>query len=310
MRSLKQWADGPGPLGLARVSFGVLVLCRTTPLLAGLHVPYLVSVSPLLGWPTDQWHVAAFGLALPAGAVAALCVARTAALVLFTAGIRAREAGVAAGLLGWAVLAQDAVAYINTLHLLCLGLVVLALGGGGSTLAVLREREDDLPSARALVQALVVSVYAWSGLAKLNASWLGGDALARFHEAGSVTGPIADALASSPAVLRATAWIVVLTELAIGPLLVWRRTRPAAVVAALVFHAVLESVVHPDFFGFAMAILLLAFVGDPPAGASGAAHMGGGVPTPRQAPDTHRDPLQLAYRSCHEHWPPTHTPWS
>jgi hypothetical protein len=241
----------------------LLVLCRTTPLLAGLHVRYLVSVSPLLGWPTDQWHVAAFGLALPSGVVAVLCVARTAALVLFTTGVRAREAGVAAGLCGWAVMTQDAVAYINTLHLLCLGLVVLALGGGGSTLAVLPEREDDPPSARALVQALVVSVYAWGGLAKLNASWLSGDALASFREAGSVGGPIADALASSPGVLRAAAWLVAATELAIGPLLLWRRTRAVAVVAALAFHAVLESVVHPDVFGYAMAILLLGFVGTP-----------------------------------------------
>lgn len=262
MSASARWVDGLGPLGLARVSFGLLVLCRTTPVLAGLHVPYLASVAPLQGWPTDRWHVAAFGLALPAGAVAALCIARTAALVLFTAGIRAREAGVAAGLFGWAVLAQDAMAYINTLHLLCLGLVVLALGGGGSALALLPEREVDPPSARGLVQALVVSVYAWSGLAKLNASWLSGDALARFCEAGSVAGPIADVVAFSPASLRVAASLVVATELAIGPLLVWRRTRGVALPVALAFHAVLESAVHPDFFGFAMAILLLAFVGD------------------------------------------------
>jgi hypothetical protein len=105
-------------------------------------------------------------------------------------------------------------------------------------------------------------VYVWSGLAKLNGSWLSGEALASFRETGSIAGPLADALASSPRLLPGAAWLVALTELAIGPLLLARRTRRVAVVAALGFHAVLESVVHPDFFGFAMAILLLAFVGD------------------------------------------------
>jgi hypothetical protein len=254
--------DNLRPLGLARILFGALVLCRTTPLLVGLGVPYLASVAPLAGWPSDRWHVAAFGLALHPGAVATLCVARTVAVTLFAAGVRTREAGVVGALVGWVVLAQDAVAYINTMHLLYLGLVVLAIGGGGSTLALLREREADPPSARTLVRALVVSVYAWSGLAKLNASWLSGDALAQFHGAGAIGGAIAEAAASSHARLAAVAWVVALTEVALGPLLVWRKTRRAALLGALGFHAVLESAVHPDFFGFAMVILLLAFTGE------------------------------------------------
>jgi hypothetical protein len=52
---------------------------------------------------------------------------------------------------------------------------------------------------------------------------------------------------------------VVATELVLGPLLLWPRTRRIAGVAALTFHAVLEVSLHPDFFGFAMAVLLLAF---------------------------------------------------
>jgi hypothetical protein len=251
------------PLGLARILFGVLVLCRTTPVLGALRIPYLASVTPLEGWPSDKWHVAAFGLALPAGVVAALCVARTVAVALFAAGVRSREAGVVGGFLGWVVLAQDAVAYINTMHLLYLGLVVLAIGGGGAALAVLPEREPDPPSARALVQALVVSVYAWSGLAKLNASWLSGDALARLQGSGMVGGALAASVASSPARLAAVAWSVALLELALGPLLVWQKTRRVTIVGALAFHAILESAVHPDFFGFAMAILLLSFTGAP-----------------------------------------------
>ena len=75
--------------------------------------------------------------------MAVLCIARTVALVLFTAGIRARVFGVAAGVIGWIVLFQDAATYINSLHLLSVGLVVLALSGAGSALALAPEHEHD-----------------------------------------------------------------------------------------------------------------------------------------------------------------------
>lgn len=252
-------------LGVARILFGALVLCRTTPLLAGWRVPYLASTAPLYGWPVEGWHVAAFGLALPSSVVVVLCVARTVAAALFTAGVRARECGVAGAVLGWVVLSQDAAAYINTLHLLYLGMAVLAVGGAGSALALRPEREIDPVSGRALAQALVVSVYAWSGLAKLNGSWLSGAALAQFHEGGLLGGALADAVLASRAHCVAAAWVLAITEMAIGPLLLWPRSRKAAIAAALAFHAALEHAVHPDFFGFAMAVLLLSFAGAPAA---------------------------------------------
>ena len=260
-------------LGLARLLFGALALCRTTPLLSALDAPYLASAAPLYGWPTHLWHVGAMAFSLPSPLVMALCVARTGAMALFTAGIRARASGVAAGVLGSMVLFQDAATYVNAMHLLCLGLVVLALSGAGSTLAVAPERELDPPSARSLARAFVVSVYAWGGLAKFNASWLSGDALAHFRDAGIVHGPLAAALLSSGLRCGITAWALAGVELAIGPLLLWGRTRRAGVVAALAFHAALEWTVHPDFFGFEMAILLLSF--------------SGGRQAQRQGPDVH-----------------------
>jgi hypothetical protein len=88
---------------------------------------------------------------------------------------------------------------------------------------------------------------------------LSGDALASFRETGLVAGPIADAVASSTTRLHAASWLIVVTELAIGPLLLWRRTRRAALAIALAFHVVVQIAVHPDFFGFAMVILLASF---------------------------------------------------
>jgi hypothetical protein len=247
-------------LALARVVFGSLVLLRTTPLLAFLHVPYLDGATPLLGWPSDAWHIAAFGLALPAAAVAALCIARTLCVVLFTVGVGTTEAGVTASALGYVVLAQNVMGYVNTLHLLLLGMLVLAVGDAGSRFALRPEPAVDAPSALQLVRGMVVSVYAWSGLAKLNGSWLRGDALAQLHDAGIVRGALADALVTSALGRMIVAGGVAATELVLGPLLLWHRTRAAAVVIALLLHALLEVSVHPDFFGFAMAALLLSFV--------------------------------------------------
>ena len=68
------------------------------------------------------------------------------------------------------------------------------------------------------------------------------------------------------------AWVLAATEMAIGPLLLWPRSRKAAIVAALLFHAALEQAIHPDFFGFAMAVLLLSFAG---------------APSPQRQPSTH-----------------------
>jgi hypothetical protein len=250
-------------LGVARVLFGTLVLLRTTPLLLPLHVPYLGSTFPLLGWPTPAWHVAAWGLGLPASVVAALCIARTLAVLLFTLGIHARASGVAGGLIGWIVLAQDATGYINTFNLLFLGLVVLSMSGAGSAWALRAEPEIDPRSGLALTRAFVVSVYAWSGIAKLNSPWLHGEVLQQLRTSGIVRGWLSDALLSSATGCTAAAWGIAATELAVGPLLLWPRTRRPAVVAALAFHAVLQVTVHPDFFGFAMAVLLLAFVERP-----------------------------------------------
>ena len=247
-------------IGVARLVFGGLVLLRTTWLLGLLHLRYEAGASPLLGWPSDRWHVAAFGLALPTWVVAALCVGRTLAIVLFTLGAWTTSAGVAATILGYVVLSQNVMGYVNTLHLLLLGMLVLALGGAGTRFALRPEPAVDPRSGLCLVRALVVSVYAWSGFAKLNGSWLGGDALLQLHDTGIVGGALSAVLLSTPWLRALTSGSVAAAELALGPLLLWPRTRPVAVALAVLLHVVLEASVHPDFFGFAMAALLLSFV--------------------------------------------------
>jgi hypothetical protein len=265
--SRSPWSEARA-LGTVRVLLGALVLVRTT----ALFELSRTSPSPLLGWPTPAWHVAVFGLALPPAVVAALCVGRTLSAAAFTLGVRASATGPAAAALGWMVLSQDALGYVNTLHLLYLAMLVLGLAGAGASVALRPEPIVDLTSGVALVRALVVSVYAWSGLAKLNGSWLSGEALAQFHAAGIVRGRLADVALASHARCAAAAWVVVAVELSLGPLLLWRATRRAAVAVVVALHLSLEASVHPDVFGLAMLVLALAFTGNHPA-----------TPPPRQA---------------------------
>jgi len=245
----------PRSLGWCRAAVGAIFLLRTTPLLVPLGLPFVSDATPLLGWPRDGWRVAAFGVVLPSALIAILCVARTIAAALFMLGVRARAAGIVAGACGYVVLARDALAFVNSLHLLYLATIVLAVAG--STASGVR-----------LVRAFVVSIYVWSGVAKLNASWLGGEALALMHDDGFLRGAIGDAIVASDARRIAVAWGVAIFELAIGPALLWRRSRAPALVAAFAFHAVIEDAMRPDVIGWAMAALLLSFVerqGQPPS---------------------------------------------
>src|SRR5258706_10170175 len=111
-------------LAWSRVVLGTLFLVRTTPLLAPLHLKELRGTSPLLGWPDDRWHGSPT-LELPEGAVAALCVARTAAAIAFLLGVEARAAGLVAGVAGYLVLLQQPFAFMATLHLLYQGTILL-----------------------------------------------------------------------------------------------------------------------------------------------------------------------------------------
>lgn len=244
-------------LGLARLLMGALLLLRTTPILTPLHPSFLNETWPLFGWPPSGWHASAFDLALPPRWVALLCVVRALATVAFAVGIRARAAGIATGILGYIVLSQDVLGYFNSIHLLYASAVLLAVAGGGAAIAIRPEPARAPRSGLALIRWFVASVYAWSGLAKLNAGWLEGATLARLHDERILGGGLVDWLLVSQAGRLGCAWGIVALELSLGPLLLWRRTRRPAIVVALVFHALVEHAVRPDVFGLAMAALLV-----------------------------------------------------
>jgi hypothetical protein len=86
-----------------------------------------------------------------------------------------------------------------------------------------------------LLGGLLFIVFVYGGIAKLNADWFAGEPLRHWLGGRARSSIFGDVLASEPVVLF-VCWAGAAYDLAIGPALVWRRTRTAAVVASLSFH--------------------------------------------------------------------------
>jgi hypothetical protein len=246
-------------LAWSRVLIGVVFLLRTTPLLAPLHLKELRGATPLLGWPDHSWHGSP-ELPLPAAAVAALCVIRTLGALGFTLGVATRVAGLVAGVAGYLVLLQYPFAFEASLHLLFQATMLLALTDAGSALA-LRPTPPRAPeSGVLLIQLFVASIYPWAAIGKLRHDWFDGHTLELLHRQRWLRGAMADALLSTPDRRVLVAWGVALGELAVGPLLLWRRTRLLGLAMALTFHVTAEIMGRPGLLGFEMVVLLVCFL--------------------------------------------------
>jgi hypothetical protein len=233
------------PLKLSRILLGLVFVIRTTPLahfVSGIHAPVR---GPLLGWPDGApIRTAAFGLVLPAVVVALLCIVRTVAALLFTAGVRTREAGLAAAAASWIVMSQDPFGFVFTLHVLTLAVLVHAF------------------ASAPLLRLFVPSIYFWAAIPKLGGAWLSGSVLRTWHGFGLGHNAIGDLLMDRLA--RPSAIAAVVCELALVPLLFIARTRIVGIVLAVLMHAIFEAMLHPDVFGWAMIALLAAFLPERP----------------------------------------------
>ncbi len=249
-------------LGWIRAAIGALILLRTTPILLLFHVWCVGDTRPLLGWPDGSWDLTT----LPALAIQIACIARTIAAALFMVGIGTRPAGLVCGLAGYVVMSQNPFGFFFTAHLLYQAAILLALSDAGSAFALRPTPARSPVSSYWMLRWWLASIYLWAGIYKLRADWLDGRGLDILRRPGAIEGWLAD-------VILATSWSramvakgVALFELAAGPLLLWRRTRRYALVAAYAFHLGLEIMAHPDLLGWGMMSLLLCFI--PDAGAS------------------------------------------
>jgi hypothetical protein len=248
------------PLAWARIAFAGVLLIRTTPLIRAID-PTLADVHPLLGWPQGTGISAAlFGWVLPASAIKFLCLARTAFAVLFLLGYRSLVTGLACGITAYVVLLQEVFGYTFTQHLLFLGVAVLAVTDCAAVLSVRPEAPRSPRTSQILVLALIASVYFWAGFGKLRRDWLDGRTLGLFYDEGRLRGAFADLLLGTPGRRAIAGPVVALTELALGPLLWFRRTRWIGLGLALALHVTIEPMAHPDVLGWAMLALLLALV--------------------------------------------------
>jgi hypothetical protein len=246
-------------LGTIRVLVGILLLVRTTPLF--FLVPGLVRHhgGPLLGWPDGELHAAYGGLTFPPALTKTLVVFRMIGVVLFLLGVHARVAGIAVAVLGYLVWSQEPFSFIFTLHTLYLATAILALTDAVAARALRPARVLSLETSVALVRAFVLSIYAWSAIAKLRGQWLDGSVLRVLRDGGFVSGPIARHVLATDLGLHVAAWATPLVELSLVPLLALRRTRAIGVALACVLHGVFEISMHPDVFGWLLVSLLVAF---------------------------------------------------
>lgn len=246
-------------LGAARIAIGVLFIVRTTPLLAALRLKELRGSWPLLGWPDDRWHGSPT-IPLPAAAVAGLCIARTTAAVAFMLGVETRVVGLVAGLAGYLVLLQHPFALEATLHLLFLATLLLAFTDAGSAFALRPAAPRAPASGITMMRLFAASIYAWAGIGKLRADWVDGRTLDTLFHQRWLSGSLAAFLLATAERRAMVAWTVMLGELALAPLLLWRRTRPFGLAAAVAFHVVAQIMGRPGLLGFEMAALLLCFL--------------------------------------------------
>ena len=161
---------------------------------------------------------------------------------------------------GYAVLYQAPFAFTSTQYLLLQAMLLLGLADASTVLSLRPEPARSPTSSRWMLRAFVASVYLWAAFAKLRHDWLDGRTLALFHEEGRLTGPLADWLLSTPGRCAVVGTAVAVGELALAPLLLYRRSRAVGLILAASFHLGIQWMGHPDVIGWTMLCLLIVFV--------------------------------------------------
>lgn len=183
--------------GLGAAALAIALLARVRPFESFLDAPFHYSYRGLEWIPQ-----------LPPVAMRALAVLLTASGIAMAAGIRARVTAAITALVAAYFFFLDSLYYESTEYFCVLVLALLAIARGRLLLLLLRFQ--------------VACVYAFSGLSKLDADWLSGRT---FH-----------AMAPHYRLYVVASWAGLLFDLAIGPLLFVRKTRPFALIALVLFH--------------------------------------------------------------------------
>ncbi len=256
-RVLSEPVDAAG-LGAFRVLLGALLVVSSVRFVGRGWVEALY-LAPSYHFPYAgfEWVVPLGGYTY--GVVVALALSG-AALAL---GLYTRVAAAAACALFTYLELIDKALYLNHYYLVSLLTLLCAVLPVGAALSLDARRRGvsrTVPRlAYFLVRAQVGVVYAYAGLAKLNADWLF-EAMPlslwlSAHAGLPVIGPVLS--------LRGTAfvmsWAGALFDLGIVPLLSWRRTRALGVVLALGFHGAIGFLFPVGVFSLVMLVALTVF---------------------------------------------------
>jgi len=224
-------------LAFARIAFGLIVLWETWRYAekGWIHTFYVKPaftftyygfdwVQP---WPGDGMYLHFFVLAILAVFVAAGLFHRVACALLFLAFTY--------------VFLLDQTRYLN--HFYVVSILALLLACVPASNAISLDARFGITRAAGFVPAWSVwllrtqlsIVYAYAGIAKLDRDWLQGEPM-RSWLANRTSFPVIGRFFDTEWAVVAFTWGGFLFDLSIAPLLLWRRTRPYAFVAAALFH--------------------------------------------------------------------------
>lgn len=221
----------PASLAVARIAFGSVVV------LSAVRTVAYGWTDSLYAGPTHRFTYLGLGWVPQPGPllIRVLVLATAAAGLALIAGWRTRTAALALLLtFGW-IEAIDATTYLNHYWFVTLLAVLGLVVPWDGALAIGRRPRTIAAGWVWLLRFQVGIVYTSAGIAKLQPDWLRGLPLRLWLPARADL-PLVGPLLERPGTATALAVAGAAFDLAVVPLLLWRRTRVAAWFAALAFH--------------------------------------------------------------------------
>jgi vitamin K-dependent gamma-carboxylase len=248
-------------LGFLRISFGLVMVWEVCRYFANGWIDryYREPTFFFTYWPFDfvqpwggagmVWHFMALG----------------AAGLLVAAGFLYRVAAPALFVLFSYVFLLDKANYLNHFYLVMIMAFLLAClpAHRPFSLDALRSpglRSDDVPAwMHWLIRFQVGIPYFYAGIAKFDADWLSGEPL-RIWLADQAATPLIGPLLVKEPVVQAMAYGSLLFDLAVVPMLLFRRTRPLAFALAIGFHLLNSRLFSIGIFPWLMILLTTVFL--------------------------------------------------
>ena len=224
-------------LAFARIAFGLIVLWESWRYAekGWIHTYYVkpaffftyYGFDWVRPWPGNGMYLHFFALAVLAVFVAAGLFHRVASALLFLAFTY--------------VFLLDETRYLNHFYVVSILALLIAFVPASNAMSLdarfgFVKRHGFVPTWSVwLLRAQLTIVYAYAGIAKLDHDWLRGEPM-RSWLANRTEFPILGRVFRHEAAVTAFTWGGMGFDLAIAPLLLWRRSRPYAFVAAMLFH--------------------------------------------------------------------------